>query len=231
MQHPVRLQAEGIRDVPVSTATSVDSRAALLSSFWDTMSTDHAPEADDGSDVLAPAHASQCASGPSWDAPHHSVTVHPGRQSPPMAPTYNMSICCDNIKHTESETPGSLGKSPTVSSTPEVEHGHQHETRPSLQLRMASLSPTLAASPGDAICLLYSHDYTWMTAYNLAWLPSNVQCLAHRTSESPQILDHNPMPHTRCLHTHCLPQFCSNGPPTTQCTSMYLLFAAYTRSH
>lgn len=155
---------EGNRDVPPSTATSVDSRAALLSSFWDTMSTDHASgDADDGNGIMTPAHAGQCISGPRRDVAHQAGTALGGQLSPAvcgevMAQTTEMAPSSQNLKDSEFEIRGSYGKIALQSTGADQDDTQPPLKRPSLHLRMASLSPTLAASPGAELLNCVSWD-------------------------------------------------------------------------
>eukprot|EP00892_Ulva_mutabilis_P009564 jgi/Ulvmu1/6980/UM033_0038.1 len=140
---------ESIRELPPSTATSVDSRAALLSSFWDTMSTDHAPEVEDERNGNpSAAHTGQCVSGPGQDAPDGNGQTQDDQHVKHVvtADKARMTLNPDHGFHVRDHDRD--GGQSSRFSPPHAEEQIPPAKRQSLHLRVASLSPTLSSSPG-----------------------------------------------------------------------------------
>lgn len=153
---------ESSRELPPSTATSVDSRAALLSSFWETMSTDHAPEmVEEGNGTHTPAHAGHSVNCPTGDLPLGRVQDEPDEQCiadatiPEPGILRQPEISGQAARCTEpgmQHEPGEWRSQPKAAPPPV-----QTDKRQSLHLRTASLSPTLSSSPGIVLADAVMH--------------------------------------------------------------------------
>lgn len=127
------------------------------------MSTDHAPgDADDAHGIVTPAQAGQCVSGSGSDVVRRTGTSLGGEKSPTscmeaVAPTTDITPSTQNLKYGEVQAHGSYDIA-LQSAGSDQDDTLQPLKRQSLHLRMASLSPTLAASPGAKLLRCMSWD-------------------------------------------------------------------------